>query len=124
MKKLKQIGIIMLILLISELLEKFFKIPIPSAIIGMILLTVLLILKVIKLEWIEEGGNTLIALLGFLFIPTVVNAKNSIYLLKNDLIAIGIIIIVATIVVMTVTSLTVQYLNRYLDKRERDNGNK
>lgn len=122
MKKLKQVGIILFILLLSDLLEKILGIPLPAPIMGMIILTILLVFNIIKLEWIEEGANALITIFAFLFVPTLVSSRDSLHLLKNDLISIIIILIIGTIVVMAVTAFVAQFLNRYFDNKENKDG--
>ena len=59
MKKLGQFGIILLILLFGHIIQKHFKLSIPSTIIGMILLLLLLLFKIIKIQWVEGYLNLL-----------------------------------------------------------------
>jgi len=117
MEKLKQVGYILAILLISEVLEKTFGLALPGAIIGMVMLTLLLLLKVIKLEDIEEGARSLIDLLPFLFVPILVGSKDSLGKLKGNLLALIVIVVIATLVVLVVTSLVVQGLNKRMNKK-------
>lgn len=119
MERLRQLGIILGVLLIAETIEKIFKLALPGTILGMIILTILLLTRVIKLESVEKGAETLIGLLAFLFIPILVEARDSIKLLKGSMIPILIIVVVATFVVLIVTALTVQFLNRRQDDKER-----
>lgn len=117
MEKLKQVGYILGILLMAEVLEKAFNLPLPGAILGMILLALLLITGLIRLEDVEEGADSLIGLLAFLFVPILVGAKDSLGQLKGNLIQIIIVIVVATLVVLIVTAWLVQLLNRQMDKK-------
>lgn len=50
--------------------------PIPASMIGLILLFGALMLKVVKLEWVEKGGNWLLAELLLFFIPSAVGIVN------------------------------------------------
>lgn len=124
MKKITQIGYILGILLVSELIEKIFNLPLPGAILGMIILTILLMTNILKLKDIEEGANTLIGLLAFFFVPILVGAKDSLGLLEGKWVEVLILLIVPTLVVMVITAYVVQNLNRYMDKKEGENGNK
>ena len=44
-------------------------IPLPSSILGMLLLTLLLKLKVIRLEWVRSISEFLVSNIGFFFVP-------------------------------------------------------
>ncbi len=87
-------------------------------------MTVLLLLGIVKLEWVEEGANLLMMVLGFLFVPIITSSFKSLYLIKDNFLVILFIIIVATIVVMGVTATVVQKINKYMDNKENSNGHK
>ena len=53
----------------GELITMLTGVKLPSSIIGMLLLTLLLKVKVIKLEWVRGLIDFLIANLGFFFVP-------------------------------------------------------
>ena len=54
---------------LGELVTTLTGVKLPSSIIGMLLLTLLLKVKVIKLEWVRGLTDFLIANLGFFFVP-------------------------------------------------------
>ena len=56
-------------LALGELIVRFTGVKLPASIIGMLILTLLLKLKVIKLEWVRGLTDFLIANLGFFFVP-------------------------------------------------------
>ncbi|WP_243449983.1 CidA/LrgA family protein [Neobacillus terrae] len=51
-------------------------IPIPASMIGLIFLFLGLKFKMVKLEWVEQGGNWLLAELLLFFIPSAVGIVN------------------------------------------------
>ena len=110
MNKLGQFGIILSILFLGDLLQKKFNLPIPSTIIGMVLLLILLTLKLVKLKWIEDIGNILLDNLSILFIPGGVALMNELDMFKGKLFAITIIVFISTIIVMVVNAYTIQLL--------------
>ncbi len=112
MNKLGQFGIILSILFLGEILQKAFALPIPSTILGMLLLLFLLIFKLIKLEWVEDIGDALLDNLAILFIPAGVGIMSELDMFKGKILSLAIIIFISTIIVMLVTAYTVQILER------------
>ncbi|WP_071394539.1 CidA/LrgA family protein [Bacillus tuaregi] len=71
-----QILFIHLFLLLGSLIKSVFPIPIPASMVGLLLLLAALMLKIVKLGWIEQGGNWLLAELLLFFIPSAVGIVN------------------------------------------------
>ncbi|WP_318503516.1 CidA/LrgA family protein [Bacillus sp. T3] len=71
-----QILFIHIFLILGSILKSFAPLPIPASMYGLVLLLVALSVKVIKLEWIEQGGNWLLAELLLFFIPSAVGIVN------------------------------------------------
>ena len=67
----KQLAIIIGCLAIGELIVWLTSVPVPSSILGMLLLTALLQMKVVKLEWVEGLSSFLVSNMGFFFVPPV-----------------------------------------------------
>jgi holin-like protein len=110
MKTLKQLGIIITILLVGQILQQHFNLPIPGTVMGMIILLVLLLLKILKLQWVEKISSILLEHLSFLFVPAGVGILTSLDKFKGKVIPLFIVVMVSTIVVMVVTGVTVQLL--------------
>ncbi|EKN65803.1 LrgA family protein [Neobacillus bataviensis LMG 21833] len=64
-----QLVILIVIYQLGNLTTRFFHLPIPGNVIGIVILFVLLWLGVIKLEQIEWASGWLLKHLGFFFIP-------------------------------------------------------
>ena len=64
-----QLAVLFLFLAIGELVVWLTDIPIPSSIIGMLLLTLSLQLKIIKLRHVAGVADFLVGNLGFFFVP-------------------------------------------------------
>lgn len=93
---------------LGELIIKLTGMKLPSSIIGMLLLTLLLKLKVIKVEWVRGLTDFLIANLGFFFVPPGVALMLHFNLIKAEIVPIIGATIVSTALVLLVTGHTHQ----------------
>ena len=66
---IRQCFILFGCLALGELIIYLTGIKIPSSIIGMLLLTLFLKMKWIKLQWVQGMSDFLVANLGFFFVP-------------------------------------------------------
>lgn len=114
MKLLRQLGIILGIALLGEIISKLLNLPIPGNVLGMVILLIFLSLKIVKIEMIEELSNFLLGYLAFFFIPAAVGLIANLDLLKEQGIAILTICVISTIVAIVVTGLTIQFVKRWL----------
>lgn len=112
MKLIRQFAIISIICFLGEVIRSFLGIAIPGNVIGMILLLILLCSGIIKLEIIEDISKFLLDHLPFFFVPAGVGLIASVGIIKNCWQYIVLIIVISTIVVMTVTSITIQLFKR------------
>ena len=72
MKYLRQIGVILFVSFIAELVRLLIPAPIPASIYGLIILFLCLQFRIVKLESIEETGNFLLTIMPLLFVPPTV----------------------------------------------------
>ncbi len=93
---------------LGELIIKLTGLKLPSSIIGMLLLTLLLKLKVIKVEWVRGLTDFLIANLGFFFVPPGVALMLHFNLIKAEIVPIIGATVVSTALVLLVTGHTHQ----------------
>ena len=105
METLKQLGIILLILWIGNLIQSIFRLALPGNVIGMIILLVLLNSNILKLSAIEKISTTLLNHLTFLFIPTAVGIITVLYLLKGNIVSLLAIVFISFFVVVIVTEI-------------------
>lgn len=116
MKILMQLGFILSLCLAGELISKGLHVPIPSGVIGMVLLFILLCLGVVKIEQIEEVSDFLLDNLAFFFVPLGVGLLKSAGVLKSNWWQLILIVIITTILVMVITGLTAQVLSKESDE--------
>lgn len=84
----------------------------------MLLLTALLQMKVVKLEWVKEVADFLISNIGFFFVPPGVALMLYFDVIKMEIVPIVVATLVSTILVLVTTGLTHQFIER----RRKDNG--
>lgn len=85
----------------------------------MVILVLLLIFRLVKLEWINSITEILLDNLTLFFVPIGTGVINLFGEIKDIWLPLVIILLVSTIVVMVVTGLTVQLLNKYIFKSEK-----
>jgi len=105
---LAQFGIILTILFISEEMIRILGINLPATIVGMVLLLILLSIKLIKLEQVEDISKILIDNLAILFVPTIVGVMDKFELLKGNVSKLIFIIVISTILIIISTSLVIE----------------
>ena len=103
-------------LALGELTVRTTGVKLPSSIIGMLLLTLLLKLKVIKLEWVRGLTDFLIANLGFFFVPPGVALMLYFDLIRAEILPIALATLLSTVIVLILTGHTHQAVSKGEDK--------
>ena len=119
---IRQCTIIFGCLAVGELIVWLTGISIPSSIIGMLLLTALLQMKVFKLEWVKGMSDFLISNLGFFFVPPGVALMLYFDIIKAELLPIVLATAISTMLVIITTGWTDQYLRKLNKKKEDGHG--
>lgn len=120
---IRQLFVILVCLAIGEVIVYFTGIKIPSSIIGMLLLTAGLQLKIIKLRWIQGIADFLLDNMVFFFIPPGVAIMCYFDLIAAELLPIVAAIFGSTVLVLISTSFTHQIL-RKIKSKKRTNASK
>ena len=103
-------------LALGELAVRLTGVKLPASIIGMLLLTLLLKLKVIKLEWVRGLTDFLIANLGFFFVPPGVALMLYFDLINAEIVPIALATLLSTIIVLIITGQTHKAVSKGEDK--------
>lgn len=98
-----QCAILFGCLALGELIVYLTGIKLPSSIIGMLLLTAFLKLRVVKLEWIKGLSDFLVANLGFFFVPPGVALMLYFDIIEAQFWPIVVATVVSTALVLAVT---------------------
>ena len=117
MKYLMQFGIIIGLSLVGEVLNSVIPLPVPASVWGMVLLFVLLCLKVIKLDQVQDAADFLLSIMTVMFVPVGASLITSIADIIDEILGIFAIIIVSTVVCFLVTGKVAQ---RIIDKSENN----
>lgn len=108
MKYIGQLGIILLLTFIGEILNSIITLPIPASIYGLVLMFFCLKLKIFKPDSVKETGEFLIEIMPLMFIPSAVGLLESWNILQAKWIPIVSITVVSTIAVMAVSGFVTQ----------------
>lgn len=100
---IRQCAILFGCLALGELIVYLTGIKLPSSIIGMLLLTLFLKLRVIKLHWVQGMSDFLVSNLGFFFIPPGVALMLYFDLIAAEWLPIVVATLVSTLLVLVVT---------------------
>jgi len=100
-KGLIQVAILVAFSYIMGKISDMLHIGIPGSILGIIILFILLKTNIVKLKWIEIGGNWLLAEFLLFFIPSAVGVIQYKSMLMDNGIKIILIIILCSALVMT-----------------------
>jgi holin-like protein len=118
MKYINQIGIILGITFLGELVHSIIPLPVPASIYGLIIMLVCLYTGVVKLNRVKEAGNFLLEIMPLMFIPAAVSLLTSWKELKDIWFPVLMITLLTTVIVMAVTGKTAQAI---LQKDKRGN---
>jgi holin-like protein len=102
--------------LLGIILQTTLHIPIPANVIGLILFTASLFMKLVKLEWVEDAGQFLIRHMLLLFAPFVVGTMVFFQLIGENAVQLLVSLFASTFGVLLITGWSAKLLNR----KERD----
>nr|WP_232349829.1 MULTISPECIES: CidA/LrgA family protein [unclassified Lactobacillus] len=100
--------------IISDLMPKSF--PVPTPVIGLVLLYVLLTTHVIKLEWVDSFGSALISLISFMFVPSGISLAANLKIMREQGVQLLIVIVASTIILLVVTAYTTKFFSWIVNK--------
>ena len=118
MKIIKQTGIIFTICWSSIIIQRYFPLPIPASVIGLILLFLCLITGVLKISHIQEKSDFLLSNMAFFFIPAGVNVINYLDILRASWLPLLVICLVTMVITFAATALSIRLTVQLLHKKE------
>lgn len=114
-----QCAVIFTFLALGETLAWLTGIPVPGSIIGMLLLTAALQLRIIRLRHVSGVADFLVKNLGFFFIPAGVALVDHFDLLRREWLPIVGAAVISTIIVLGVTGQLHQIARKYLSRHDQ-----
>lgn len=110
---IRQCTILFGCLALGELMVFLTGVKLPSSIIGMLFLTLFLSIGWIKIEWVQDLSDFLVANLGFFFVPSGVALMLYFDVIKAQFLPIVTATIVSTVLVLVVTGWVHQIVRKY-----------
>ena len=107
-----QCAVLFAFLAAGEFIVTFTGIPIPSSIIGMLLLAAALKLRIVRIFWVDKICDFLVKNLGFFFVPAGVGLMRCLGLIKEQWMPIIGSAIISTFVIIAVTGWVHQLVRR------------
>lgn len=101
-------------LALGELVVYLTGIRLPGSVIGMLVLTLFLKLKIIRLEWVKDLSDFLISNMGFFFVPAGVGLMLCLDIIKAEFWPIAIATVASTVLVLATTGWVHQLLRKNL----------
>ncbi len=115
-----QFGILFAFLALGELIVWLTDVPVPSSIIGMLLLTASLKAGIVKVGHVEKVSDFLVHNLGFFFVPAGVGLMNCLGIIADQWLPIIGASIGSTFVIIAVTGWTHRYIRNKVSARHKN----
>lgn len=115
--------IIMLFLFGGDLISRA-GVPLPGNVIGMILLTMALALRIVKTDWVRPAATFLVDNLSLLFVPAGVGVMAYFDIISRDWLPIAISILVSTLLIILVAGTLLDRLIRVVPRFLREKAHK
>lgn len=107
-----QCAILFAFLAMGEFIVYCTGIPVPSSIIGMLLLTAALKLRIIRLLWVDKVSDFLVKNLGFFFVPAGVGLMRCLDLISEQWLPIVAASVISTFLIIATTGWVHQMVRR------------
>ncbi|UUZ79264.1 CidA/LrgA family protein [Paenibacillus sp. P26] len=105
-------AVLLLYYFIGLALQTVFQLPLPANVIGLILFTLSLFLRIIKVEWVEEASAFLVRHMMLFFAPFVVGTMVFFQLIGSQAVTILVSLFASTFGVLLFSGWTVKLLGR------------
>ena len=122
LKIITQVGIIFGVCWAAQIVEQALPFAFPASVIGMILMSLLLAFRVLRVDHIREKSDFLLGNMAFFFIPAGVSIINYFDVLKDWVFQLIFICIVTTVITFAVTAYSMRFvmylMARFSEKKE------
>ena len=104
--------------LLGFVIQKATSLPLPANVIGLILFTASLFLKIVKIEWVEESARFLLKHMLLFFLPFVVGAMVYFAEIRESALSVVGGLLLSTLLSLLVTGRLTQWLERRTIRHE------
>lgn len=115
-----QLAILFSFLAIGEFVVYLTEIPVPSSIIGMVLLTTSLKFGIIKLKWVDTMSDFLVRNIGFFFVPAGVGVMRCFNLISEEWLPIVGASIISTFIIIATTGWSHQIIRKGVSNKHHN----
>lgn len=112
-----QVAALYIFYMIGAWIERALHLPIPGSLIGMFLLFILLGLKFLPVKWFDFGAETLVDLMPFLLIPSIIGLMNYGSFFVHKGISLLLTVVVSTFLIIVAAGHTGQY---FANRKEKE----
>lgn len=112
-----QCAVLFAFLAIGEFIVSVTGVPVPSSIIGMLLLASALKFRLVRLLWVDKIADFLVKNLGFFFVPAGVGLMRCLDLLADQWLPIVAASVISTFIIILVTGRIHQAVRHRLSRR-------
>ncbi len=108
------LGFVILIVfqLLGIALQSTLHLPLPANVVGLLLFTAALFLRIIRLSWVESSAQILLKHMMLFFAPFIVGSMVILPLIRSQLMIVVIVLIISTFVVLLVTGWAMNLLTK------------
>lgn len=118
-----QCAVLFAFLALGEFIVYVTHIPIPSSIIGMLLLAASLKLRVVRLIWVDKVADFLVKNLGFFFVPAGVGLMRCLDLISEQWLPIVSATVISTFLIIAATGWVHQIVRRMISPHHHHHHN-
>ncbi len=112
LRYLAGLALLLLFLAAGELLSRYARVPLPGSVIGMVLLTGALHLRLLRSHWVAPAASLLIRNMGLFFVPPGVGLMVHFGLIRREWLPIGAGALASILAVLVTVGLLQQRLER------------
>jgi holin-like protein len=112
LRHLAGLGLLVVFMLAGEVLARWTHVPLPGSVLGMVLLTAALHLRLLRAHWVAPAADLLIRNMGFLFVPPGVGLMLHFELIRREWLPIGVGALLSIVAVLVGVGLLQQRLER------------
>ena len=105
---------------LGEAVAQLCKLPVPGPVLGMILLTVVLVLRADWRRYVAPASEPLLANFSILFVPAGVGVMVVADSLRDNWLALSAAVVVCTVLTLVVTTLTVHWVSKAMGTERGD----
>ena len=121
-KILKQLGIILALCLVSEVITSLLPVTVPSSVIAILILALLLTIRFLKEEQIKETADFMLDNMALVFVPISVGMVEDLELLKGQILGFLIVVCISLILTFLGTYASVRVIQICMKKMAERGG--